>query len=210
MMLDLSKGGSLFIVFTGSERPDLPLANTSRDSEIITTIDDNWYVTFPEGWGAPEKVRFDKLISWTESDVEGIRYFSGTATYHNTFSIPVEDRQNSTIEIDLGEVCDVAEVVINGNSAGILWKPPYTVDISKWVQDGENSLKIKVVNQWVNRLTGDMLSDPDERYCRTNQPYITRDDFGYDNWKEGGDETFRLKVAGLLGPVKLLFSKYYK
>jgi hypothetical protein len=63
------------------------------------------------------------------------------------------------------------------------------------------------VNQWVNRLTGDMLSDPRDRFCRTNQPFITKDDMGYDNWAEGGDGTFRLKVSGILGPVKLIYSK---
>jgi len=63
------------------------------------------------------------------------------------------------------------------------------------------------VNQWVNRLTGDMQSDPEDRFCRTNQPYITRDDMGYDNWAEGGDETFRLKASGLMGKVELLFEE---
>jgi len=208
--LDLGEGASIFVVFTGAERPDLLIANTSRNSGTISTIDDNWEVSFPKGWGAPEITRFDKLISWTESDNEGIKYFSGTASYHNTFSIPGKDIENSIIEIDLGEVCDVAEVFINSKFAGILWKPPFSLDISNWIQAGENDLNIKVVNQWVNRLTGDMLLDPAERYCSTNQPYITRDDFGYDNWAEGGDETFRLKASGLLGPVKLLYSNNNK
>jgi len=103
----------------------------------------------------------------------------------------------------------VAEVYLNGKSAGIVWKEPFTVDITKLVQIGENELKIEVINQWVNRLTGDMLTDPGDRFCRTNQPYITSDDMGIDNWAEGGDETFRLKTSGLLGPVQVLKSQRF-
>ncbi len=60
------------------------------------------------------------------------------------------------------------------------------------------------MNQWVNRLTGDMLAPPENRYCRTNQPYITSDDFGIDNWAEGGDETYRVQKSGLIGPVNII------
>jgi len=116
-------------------------------------------------------------------------------------------KNNTRIELRFGEVCDVAEVYLNGKSAGILWKPPYTLDITDLVQAGENNLKVEGVNQWVNRLTGDMGSDPGDRFCRTNQPYITRDDMGYDNWAEGGDETYRLKASGLLGPATIFYVK---
>ena len=44
-----------------------------------------------------------------------------------------------------------------------------------------------------------MLSDPKDRYCKTNQSYMTRE-----VWP-GGDEPFRIQTAGLLGPVTLVF-----
>jgi len=206
MNLDLESGASVFVVFTGNKRSISVISKKTSGADKSTIIDGNWRVTFPEGWGAPAEASFDRLISWTESDNEGIKYFSGTACYHKTISIQEVDIHNTRIELSLGEVCDVAEVYLNGKSAGILWKMPYNLDITELVQTGENDLKIEVVNQWVNRLTGDMLSDPGDRFCRTNQPYITRDDMGYDNWVEGGDETFRLKTSGLLGPVKLIYS----
>ncbi|MGC8835316.1 MAG: glycosyl hydrolase, partial [Armatimonadota bacterium] len=40
-----------------------------------------WNLRFPAGWGAPERVRLDRLISWTEHPNPGVRYFSGTAEY---------------------------------------------------------------------------------------------------------------------------------
>ena len=79
---------------------------------------------------------------------------------------------NRKIILDLGELRDVAEIFINGKSAGILWKKPYRADISQLVKAGENDLKVEIVNLWVNRMTGDMLSDPKDRYCKTNQTYM--------------------------------------
>jgi hypothetical protein len=203
--LDLEPNATVFIVFNENSR-SIPELLKKAPAKSSLSISGEWKLTFPEGWGAPAKANFDQLISWTESEIEGIKYFSGTAAYHKTFTVQEEDIKSSTsFVLDLGEVCDVAEVFLNGQSAGILWKAPYAIDVSKYIQSGQNELKIEVVNQWVNRLTGDMLSDPEDRFCRTNMPYVTSDDFGYDNWIEDSDETFRLKVSGLLGPVNLNF-----
>ena len=103
--------------------------------------------------------------------------------------------------LDLGEVRDLAEVFVNGKSAGILWKKPYQADITHLVKTGENDLKIEIVNLWINRLTGDMLSEPEDRYCKTNQSYMIRE-----IWP-GGDEPFRIQTAGLLGPVNLIYDE---
>jgi hypothetical protein len=207
IMIDLDTGASLFVVFTRNERSVPVHPHKLQQRQNSRTIDGSWRVTFPDGWGAPPEATFEKLISWTDSEIDGIKYFSGMACYHKNITFQEEEIQNySSIEINLGKVCDVAEVYLNGKSAGILWKDPFTLDITDLVQAGENKLKIEIVNQWVNRLTGDMLSDPENRYCRTNQPYITSDDQGYDNWIGDSDETFSLKTSGLLGPVELLFS----
>ncbi|MEE4117249.1 MAG: glycosyl hydrolase [Marinilabiliaceae bacterium] len=198
----LSAGGSVFIVFNRKKR-ELPiLSHAGQSLAKETIIEGPWEVSFSDGWGAPGTSTFDSLISWTESDIKGIRYYSGTAAYHKKISFDAKEINSSgRIMIDLGDIGDLAEVFVNNSSAGILWKKPYLLDITELLKAGSNDLRIEIVNQWVNRLTGDMLSAPSERYCRTNQPYITRDDMGFDNWPEGGDETFRLKRSGLFGPV---------
>jgi hypothetical protein len=53
----------------------------------MLTIAGPWEVTFQEKRGAPEKATFDRLVSFTESDHAGIKYFSGTATYTNTVKL---------------------------------------------------------------------------------------------------------------------------
>jgi hypothetical protein len=47
-----------------------------------------WNLSFPPNWGAPPTVTLDKLISWTDHTNDGVRYFSGTATYEKEIEIP--------------------------------------------------------------------------------------------------------------------------
>ncbi len=193
--IDLPAHGSTFVVFNKEKRSSLPeFAGTQQGT--LTEISGPWEVTFPPNWGAPPSVAFNELISWTESENPGIKYFSGTATYHNSFNLPSGADQKK-IAIDLGELRDVAEVFVNGKSAGILWTKPYQLNITSLVQQGKNDLRIEVVNLWVNRLSGDMLLDPKDRFCKTNQTYMEKE-----VWP-GGDEPFRIQPAGLFGPVKV-------
>jgi hypothetical protein len=187
---------SIFVVFNKNNRSKLLVFDDNQPDATETEISGPWELNFPPNWGAPPSVVFDQLISWTESENQGIKYFSGTATYQNSFKVEAGSVKKGMI-LDLGEVRDVAEVFINGKSAGILWKKPYQADISLLVQPGTNALKIEIVNLWVNRMTGDMLSDPKDRFCKTNQSYMKSE-----VWP-GGDEPFRLQTAGLLGPVTL-------
>jgi hypothetical protein len=194
--IELPAHGSVFVVFTKENRKSLPVFADNKQNTTKSEISGPWNVSFPPNWGAPASAVFDRLISWTESEDQGIKYFSGTATYQNTFEVE-KGMAKKGMSIDLGEVRDVAEVFINGKSAGILWKKPYRLDISKLIKAGTNDLKIEIVNMWSNRLTGDMLSDPKDRFCKTNQSYMKSE-----VWP-GGDEPFRLQTAGLLGPVTL-------
>ena len=186
----------MFVVFNNENRKNISVFTDNKQLTSKSEIPGPWKVNFPPNWGAPPSAVFDRLISWTESENTGIKYFSGTATYQNSFKIEAGTVKKGMI-IDLGEVRDVAEIYINGKSAGILWKKPFQADISQLIKAGENVLKIEIVNLWVNRLTGDMLSDPKDRFCKTNQSYMKSE-----VWP-GGDEPFRIQTAGLLGPVTL-------
>jgi len=200
--VDLAPGGSLFVIFTENRRPEI------NSRELLSAVGQEeisgpWSISFPDGWGAPAEVSFDKLTSWTDSETDGIKYFSGTACYSKTLNInPDQVKEDRRIFIDLGEVKDIAEVFINDQSAGILWKEPYKLDITDYINGGENDLDIEITNMWVNRLTGDMLSETGEPYCRTNHPYVRQD-----NWAGGGDETYRIQKSGLMGPVKISFAE---
>ena len=113
-------------------------------------------VLFFVGEDAPASVKLDTLISWTEHPDPGVKYFSGTATYKKAFLfrglLPAKDR---AYWLDLGDLKNIAEVKLNGKDLGILWKPPFRVDVTDALRDGSNELDIRVTNLWPNRLIGD-------------------------------------------------------
>jgi hypothetical protein len=151
-----------------------------------------WDVSFPPTWGAPEKVTMPQLASWTDSTNAGVKFFSGTATYTKTFDWdkPRESgKQKMETRIDFGNVQVMAQVKLNGHELGILWKPPFRVDVSTALQPGRNTLELRVVNLWPNRMIGDAAL-----------PEASR--FTWSSWQPFTKDTPLLK-SGLLGPVTL-------
>jgi hypothetical protein len=125
-------------------------------------ISGEWSLSFPPNWGAPPSVALDKLISWTDHTNDGVRYFSGTATYEKDIEISA-DRLSTGCELwlDLGAVKNFAEVSLNGQDFGVLWKPPFRVNVTAAAKPGANKLVVKVTNLWPNRLIGDEQLPPD-------------------------------------------------
>jgi hypothetical protein len=139
-------------------------------------------------------VRFDSLKSWTEHGDPGIKYYSGKASYRTTFNLPLAPARES-LALELGEVKDVgiARVTLNGTDLGVVWWPPFRVDVSKIVKRGPNMLEVMVVNSWRNRLIGDQPLPREKRLTRTNITVV-----------ESGKRKWQLEPSGLLGPVKLV------
>jgi beta-galactosidase/beta-glucuronidase len=150
-----------------------------------------WTVQFDPKWGGPESAVFDQLVSWTQRPEEGIKYFSGTATYRKTFDLPETLRRpGQRLTLDLGDVKNLAEVRLNGKKLGILWAMPFRVDVTDAIKPAGNDLEIEVVNFWPNRIIGDQFLAPEKRFTRTNIRKLTKDT--------------PLLDSGLLGPVRVL------
>jgi hypothetical protein len=49
----------------------------------------------------------------------------------------------------------MARVRLNGKDLGVVWCPPWRVEITSALQPGENHLEIEVANHWGNRAIGD-------------------------------------------------------
>lgn len=127
-----------------------------RSAPSVLQIAGPWDLHFPAGWGAPERVRLERLISWTEHPNPGVRYFSGTAEYRKVFSVPAGLLgRGRAVLLDLGRVKNFAEVTLNGRSLGTLWKAPFRLDVTGIVRPGRNVLSVRVTNLWPNRLIGD-------------------------------------------------------
>jgi len=115
-----------------------------------------WELRFPPNWGAPATVTLPELISWSDHPDIGVKYFSGTATYVKELNVPAAMiGKGKGIYLDLGNVKNFSQVTINGKYLGIMWKPPFRVDITDCVHAGSNHMEIRVTNLWPNRLIGD-------------------------------------------------------
>jgi len=186
----------VFVVFA-KNADALPMMEEVPSSQAGHEIDGPWEVGFAPGWGAPTSKTFPRLVSWTDVDDEGVKYFSGIASYHNTFDVGADQiGPDKRIVLDLGQVRFVAEVYVNGQSQGILWKPPFQIDITGAVKAGTNRLVVEVANTWSNRLVGDAQSPEGPKFCRTN---IDRSLTWQIPWKDTP-----LLDSGLLGPVRLV------
>lgn len=179
-----------------------------------------WEVNFPPNLGAPSSATFDSLISWPLSFVEGIRNFSGTATYNKEFTLTKEQVcEDYSLELDLGTVKVIAEVFVNGKNLGILWKPPFRINLDRAIAAGVNKLEVRITNLWPNRLIGDdrltedfnwgewtLKSWPGWLINKTKRPSkrVT-----FTTWKHWNKDS-ELQTSGLLGPVLIRFYRRAK
>ncbi len=191
-------GGKLYLeAFTSGTYTVVSSSGKTALAGITVTpalpIEGPWEVHFPPGWGAPETASFPELISWTESAVSAIKYFSGTATYRKEFQVPVDFPHWMRVYLDLGNVQELADITFNGSNLGVAWIAPYRVEITKLLKRGKNLLEIDVTNLWPNRLIGDQFLPEEKRYTQTNIKKFTKQS--------------PLRVSGLLGPVRLVLSQ---
>ncbi|WP_167003943.1 glycosyl hydrolase [Mumia sp. ZJ430] len=128
-----------------------------REYGAVTTVDDplealslggDWQFRFDQD-GAQSVTR--PLGSWTDLD----RDYSGSGTYTKTFTVPdgfrADDRR---LQLDLGRVRELAEVTVNGRTAGSVDWSPYTVDVTDLLRDGKNVIEVRVTNASANAVDG--------------------------------------------------------
>ncbi len=187
--LHLEPWGTAFVVF---RKPTSATSHTlpKKTETELAKLDGPWEVSFQPGRGAPPTVTLHKLMSWSDSTDQGVKYFSGTGAYTKTVQMPADSFHNKArLWIDLGDVKNLADVTVNGKDLGIVWHTPYRVDATSALKPGANQVTIKVTNAWVNRLIGDQQPDATTKYTFTDiKPYKADSP---------------LLPSGLLGPVKI-------
>jgi hypothetical protein len=201
LRLQLGPSDSFFVMFD-RHKASPPLYETRRRVEE-QPLDSPFNVRFDPKWGGPEEIVFKELVSWPEHPNQGVKHYSGIAEYEKVFILPetwvAVDR---AVAVEFDNVKDVAEVYINGKLAGSLWKPPYRVDLTGFVQAGENTLQVKVANTWVNRCLYDATLPEDERLTWANSMQMH---FPDENAK---DQRFKWDrgplPSGIIGGVKLI------
>jgi hypothetical protein len=183
--------GSWFVVFRAAAAGHPATAPTNAAAfASLGEVSGSWQVSFDPRWGGPGAVEFPALVSWPTRSESGIKHYSGTAVYRKSFDLPAAaSPRTKRLFLDLGQVRELAEVKVNGKSCGIVWAPPFRVDVTDVVKPTGNTLEIEVVNFWPNRVIGDSALPEAQRLTKTNILELTA--------------KTPLVESGLLGPVTL-------
>ena len=203
---------SFFVVFynhQGKTDKAVPV-ETFDPGKTILTLEGPWEIAFDTTWGGPDKIVSDTLFDWSKRPENGIKYYSGTATYTKSFDLPenMDLKTGKGYYIDLGIIKNLGRIKLNGKDLGVVWTAPWQAEISGILKNKGNILEIQVANLWVNRLIGDEALPWDgiedgkwpawlingtnrksKRYTFTTHRYYTKDD--------------KLQESGLTGPVTI-------
>ena len=192
VQLSLVPYDAVFVLFV-EDTQQLQATIAAPVYTTMTQVVNPWKVTFQEQRGAPKEISLASLTSLTEVAEPGVKYFSGVATYSNTFTVSKKQLKKKVcpkrIWLDLGDVEDLAEVTINGHTVGCVWKTPYKIDITEWVKAGDNVVEVRVANPWHNRMVGD------------EQPGMQRVTYSPIKFYKANEP---LMPSGLMGPVQVV------
>lgn len=188
--LNLAPDEAGFIVL---RHPDtMPLASLYRSdnySDSVIAINDDWQVDFLLAKDTLSLL-MPELCDWTLLDDDRLKYHSGRAIYHRVFDF-AKTTENRRVFLRLSGLHAAASLRINGQVAGAIWCSPWEIDVTDYLQEGQNAFEIQVVNQLSNRMIGDLYLPENERCTFATTPIV-----------KPGD---KLLPAGITDAVELIF-----
>ncbi|MFD2572664.1 glycosyl hydrolase [Spirosoma soli] len=223
--LKFAEAQSFFIVFQNKATAPVTPTPNFADQKEVAQLAGAWQVRFDPAWGGPTKpVTFAKLDDWTTRPEAGIKYFSGTAVYRQSFDVApaqLADKAGATY-LDLGVVNHVARVFINNQDLGVVWTAPWRIQIpAGLLKAKENQVVVEVTNVWANRLIGDEQEPADQEWLPghldknsyylkefpdwflNKQPRPSKGRYCFTTWNYFTKDS-PLIPSGLLGPVRIM------
>ena len=163
-------------------------------------IKGTWKIDFTEGGPTlPASREVSGPGSWTNLEGDDFKSFSGTAKYSVSFSKP-SGKADAWI-LNLGKVCESANITLNGKELGILIGPDYHITIDKKQLETKNTLEIKVSNLMANRIAYmDKNNIPWKKFYNVNMAARLKQ-----NTKDGifDASEWEPRESGLIGPVTI-------
>ena len=176
--LDLAPLESVVLVDGDGEQ----LPERSRVPLAEVWVDDSWELTLP-GRAA---IRLENgPAPWTDLGADG---FAGVGVYAGQVDVDPAFVRDRRISASLGDVGDIARVLVNGTDCGITWTAPFEADITEALRPGRNDVAVEVANAWMNRLIAEARHPTGEIFGPVAEVY------------EPGAE---IRRSGLSGPVVL-------
>jgi len=201
-----------------SNTPLSAAPQTARKETQVADLSRSWEVAFAAqgSSGAGLSIEMKRLNSWT--DDPKTQFFSGLATYRKSFDLPPPENPAETrFLLDFGPgtretlpspdkehtmraylqspIREAAQVFVNGKPAGAIWHPPYRLDITPYLRQGQNELRIVVGNTAINALAGQPAPDYRLLWDRYGMLFVPQD-----------MQNLSPLPSGILGPVKLIKS----
>ncbi|HEX4321307.1 MAG TPA: glycosyl hydrolase [Acidobacteriaceae bacterium] len=209
--LDLAPYESRLIFFSDAVTAG-PARGMAHES-VAAELSHDWDVEFGKT-GVSEHMK--NLDAWTED--AKTRFFSGEAIYRKSFELHAMQAAGTRYWLDFGDgmrealpsppgehnmraylaspIREAAQVYVNGELAGVVWRPPYRLDVTRLLHGGENALRVVVGNTAINAMAGEPQPDYRllwDRYGKLFEPQ----DMG----------NLQPLPSGMLGPVRLMESR---
>jgi len=175
LKINLDPAQSILIVFT-AETSGKPFKIRKAGKPDGLAISGPWHVTLEKVYDKPRTMEMPELIDF-KNDNE-LKSFAGVAYYEKQLNI---GQSKEYSYLDLGKVCGISEVEINGTLLGFKWYGKHIYDLNGYLKPGNNHLKIKVTTVLGNYAKS-LKNNPVAQQWTKKQP---------------------LYSAGLLGPVNL-------
>ena len=221
LKLEFAPTQSFFVVFRKSATAAAESEANFPELKTIAEATGSWSVHFDPAWGGPASVEFKTLEDWTTRPEPGIKYYSGTAVYKKTVVLPPLS-VGKKVYLDLGSINHLATVTVNGKKAGVLWSPPWRIDITASAKEGANNIEVAVTNVWANRLIGDEKEPADFEWQKgdtrysdgeylkefpdwflKHEPRPSKTRYTFTTWNYFSKDV-PLTPSGLVGPVKVV------
>jgi glycosyl hydrolase family 106( putative alpha-L-rhamnosidase) len=211
--LNLAPYGSTLIVWTNRSLPAAAAPALARAPRALDLSTD-WTVTFGNNGYDPSNlapVTMDQLRSWT--DDPNTKNFSGVATYEKKVTIPANlTAPGLQVTMTFGDgkplpytggrmhaeidspVHEAAVVYIDDKRIGSVWAPPYSLDLTGALTDGDHTIRIQVGNLAINYMAGHGFPNYDLQAVRAK--------FG-NRFDPQDVQDLQPITAGLMGPIRI-------
>ena len=200
--VQLKSGESLIIKISKNEDSSLPKWKYIEKTDEPFVLNQPWNLTFKEGGPElPKSRNLDKLQPWTNFTEDAqTQSFSGTGVYTTSFKL---NKKADDFILKLDKLYESANVIVNGQHAGIVWSLPFEINIGKYLKKGKNTIQIEVSNLMANRIRYmDQHKIQWRNYHEINFVNIDYKPFDASDWK--------VQPSGVDGEIQLIPIYYSK
>ena len=205
LTVNLEAGGSCFLIFASALPPLQAVSPRVAEVQDIMDISENWALDI-ERLGVHKAL--DHVQTW--ESIPGCAYHCGRGVYRKQMNLDSKQFAAKDVLLELEVVAEVADVRVNGQNVGVIWKRPYVVEISDHLVDGQNIIEVKVTNLWFNAIQDPKHREPlIEETILPQWPYFSEvinqiRSHRLHGWRER-TMAAELQPSGIGGRIQLVF-----